>query len=197
MQHAVPGRTCWRIERAGRIAFLIDGASYFAALAGALERAEQRVLIVGWDFHGRTRLRPGEAADALPDELGPRLDALLQRRAELRVHVLEWDYSLLYALERRLAPWLDSAWCRHERFAFRLDDQHPFGASQHQKLVVIDDALAFTGGLDLTLRRWDTPEHRSDDSRRRSPDGKPYEPFHDVQIAVDGAAAREIGRAHV
>src|SRR5262249_28796532 len=150
VQLAVPGRTCWRTERAERLAFLVDGAQYFAALARALERAERRILIVGWDFHGRTRLRPDAPVDELPDEIGPRLRALLERKPGLCVHVLEWNYSLLYAVERRLAPWLDSNWCRHERFAFRLDDQHPFGASQHQKLVAIDDALAFTGGLDLT-----------------------------------------------
>src|SRR5262245_46408453 len=193
VQYAVPGRTCWRRERAGRVAFLVDGSSYFGALAAALERAERRVLIVGWDFHARTRLCPGAPEGEVPDELGPRLDALVRRRPELRVHVLEWDYSLLYALERRLSPWLDSAWGRHERFAFRLDDRHPFGASQHQKLVVVDDALAFTGGLDLTLRRLDTPEHLGDDPRRVAPDGRPYEPFHDVQIAVDGPAARALG----
>ncbi len=192
-QHAVPGRTCWRTERAGRVAFLVDGARYFAALAQALERVERSVLIVGWDFHGRTRLRPDSPVDDLPDELGPRLDALVRRRPELEVRVLEWDYSLLYALERRFASWLDTAWSRHERFQLRLDDQHPFGASQHQKLVVLDDALAFTGGLDLTLRRWDTSEHHCDDPRRVAPDGRPYDPFHDVQIAVDGAAARALG----
>jgi len=192
VQLAVPGRTCWRTERAERIAFLVDGAQYFAALARALERAKRRILIVGWDFHGRTRLRPDATEEELPDEIGPRLRALLERRPELRVHVLEWDYSLLYAVERRLAPWLDSDWCRHERFAFRLDDQHAFGASQHQKLVAIDDALAFTGGFDLTLRRWDTPEHRACDPNRVAPDGKPYDPFHDVQVAVDGGAARAL-----
>src|SRR5258705_13644677 len=102
VQHAVPGRNCWRSERADRVAFMVDGASYFGALAEALERVERRVLIVGWDFHGRTRLRPGAPADDLPDELGPRLDALVRRRPELEVRVLEGDYSLLYPLERRL-----------------------------------------------------------------------------------------------
>ena len=28
----VPGRNCWRIERAHRVAFLIDAAAYFAAV---------------------------------------------------------------------------------------------------------------------------------------------------------------------
>jgi phosphatidylserine/phosphatidylglycerophosphate/cardiolipin synthase-like enzyme len=31
------------------------------------------------------------------------------------------------------------------------------GASHHPKIVVIDDAIAFVGGLDLARGRWDTP----------------------------------------
>jgi hypothetical protein len=35
---------------------------------------------------------------------------------------------------------------------------------------VIDDRLAFVGGLDLTSKRWDMPEHRPDDPRRMAGD---------------------------
>lgn len=65
----------------------------------------------------------------------------------------------------------------------------PIGASHHQKTVIIDDAVAFSGGLDLTIRRWDTPEHRPDHPLRKDPQGKPYPPFHDVQMMIDGSAA--------
>ena len=74
----------------------------------------------------------------------------------------------------------------------------PFGAAHHQKLVVVDDAVAFAGGLDLTIRRWDTPAHRPHDRRRVDPQGRPYPPFHDMQMVVDGAAAAalaELARA--
>ena len=54
---------------------------------------------------------------------------------------------------------------------------------------MVDDALAFSGGLDLTTRRWDTREHRLDDPRRVDLAGAPYPPFHDVQAMVDGKAA--------
>ncbi|MGA1796969.1 MAG: VTT domain-containing protein, partial [bacterium] len=67
------------------------------------------------------------------------------------------------------------------------------GGSHHQKIVVIDDAVAFVGGLDLTRGRWDTPEHRPDDPRRIDPEGNPYPPFHDVQMLVDGQAAAALG----
>ena len=60
--------------------------------------------------------------------------------------------------------------------------------------VVIDDALAFCGGIDLTLRRWDCGEHTPDDPRRLAGD-KPYPPFHDTMMAVDGEAAASPGSA--
>src|SRR5262249_39207159 len=80
-----------------------------------------------------------------------------------------------------------------DRVRFALDDAVPFGSSQHQKLVVIDDRVAFSGGLDLTIRRWDTPDHAVDNSHRIDPAGKPYRPFHDVQALVEGPAARALG----
>ena len=85
-------------------------------------------------------------------------------------------------------------WKTHSRVRFYMDDKHPVGASQHQKIVVVDDAVAFSGGLDLRKWRWDTPEHHIDDQRRVDPDGKPYPPFHDVQMVVDGAAAAALGQ---
>ena len=66
------------------------------------------------------------------------------------------------------------------------------GACVHEKIVVVDDTVAFVGGLDLTVRRWDTSEHRAEDPRRVDPAGKPYEPFHDVQMMVEGDVARAI-----
>ncbi|MGH8808341.1 MAG: VTT domain-containing protein, partial [Noviherbaspirillum sp.] len=58
---------------------------------------------------------------------------------------------------------------------------------------VVDDRIAFVGGLDLTRARWDTPEHACDAPLRRDSDGKPHGPFHDVQALVDGDAARALG----
>lgn len=77
---------------------------------------------------------------------------------------------------------------------FCLDAEHPISASQHQKLAVTDDRLAFCGGIDLGQWRWDTPEHRIDDERRKDTRGTSYPPFHDMQMAVDGEAANALGQ---
>ena len=188
-----PGRNCWRIARAPRAALLIDGASYFAALRAAAARARRSIFVIGWDVDSRISLAPQGADDGLPQPLGAFLNHLAQRNEELEVYVLDWDFAMLYALDREVLPIYSFGWRTHRRLHFHLDDRHPPGASHHQKIVVIDDALAFVGGIDLTRGRWDRPEHRPDEPLRRSPDGEPYAPFHDVQMAVEGEAAAVLG----
>ncbi|MGH0034673.1 MAG: VTT domain-containing protein [Myxococcota bacterium] len=189
----VEGETCWQRARAGRVALLVDGASYFSALATAIERAERSILMLGWDFHSRTRLRRDDSSDPEADELRLRLDAAVRARRGLHVNVLGWDFAPIYALEREALPLLRLDMRSHRRVRFRLDDRHPLGASHHQKIVVVDDALAFCGGLDVTACRWDTPEHAAEDARREDPGFGVYPPFHDVHMAVDGAAAGRLG----
>lgn len=187
-----PGRNCGRRAKAHRAAVLVDAASYFAALASAIERAQRSILILGWDVHGDVRLLRDGASDR-PASLMELLDAAVRRTRKLHANVLDWDFAAIYALDRQTLPLLQFAWRTHRRVHFRLDAEHPLGASHHQKLVVIDDAIAFVGGIDLAADRWDTREHRLDDPRRVNPWGRPYGPFHDVQLAVDGDAAAALG----
>jgi len=189
-----PGRNCWRLARADRVTFLIDGAAYFAAFRATAARARHSLWLIGWDFDSRTELVRGEPpGDSLPVRLGPFLDTLARRRPELHVYILEWDFAMLYAIEREILPIYKLGWRTHRRVRFHLDDAHPIGASHHQKIVVADDAVAFVGGLDLTKRRWDTPAHEPGNPHRVGPDGEPYGPFHDVQLAVEGEAAAALG----
>jgi phospholipase D1/2 len=189
----VPGQTRWRLERASRAAFLVDGERYFDMLAAALERARYRAILLGWDFHSRVALRRNGTPRTLPGELAALLDALARRRRGLRIFVLEWDFAMLYWTEREALRAHRFRARTHRRVRFRFDAECPIGASHHQKLVVVDDALAFAGGLDVTSSRWDTREHAAEEPRRVDPDGQPYAPFHDVQMAVDGAAAKSLG----
>ena len=78
-----------------------------------------------------------------------------------------------------------------KRIHFAVDGAHPTGSVHHQKIVAIDDAVAFCGGIDLTVDRWDTRAHHHDSYVRRT-SGRSYGPRHDVAAAVDGAAARAL-----
>ena len=187
------GHNAWRQARASRAAFLIDADAYFTVFADAVLRAQNSVFIIGWDIHSRTRLWLDDRYPNVPNELGPFLDFAVARRRGLQIYVLDWDFAILYALEREPLPVVKLGWRTHRRLHFHLDSRHPRAACHHQKLVVIDDALAFAGGLDLTINRWDTTEHLAGNSHRVSPNDRPYGPVHDVQIAVDGAAAAALG----
>jgi len=188
-----PGHNCWRVAPCARFAMLVDADAYFSTLRQALLRAEHSIFILGWDIDSRMRLTPGEPDDGLPATLRDFLNALCKRRRGLRIYVLSWDFAMVFALEREFLPSAKQHWQAHRRLSFCFDGHHPAGASHHQKVVVIDHALAFAGGLDLTIRRWDTHHHLADEPRRVDPDGKPYPPFHDVQAMVDGPAARALG----
>jgi phospholipase D1/2 len=188
----VPGRNCWRIERAARVAFLVDGEAFFAAVRSALAKARRSIFIIGWDIDSRMQLVPG-AHDGLPEPLAEFLNAIVAKRRELRGYVLSWDFAMLYAMEREWLPIYKLDWLTHRRLSFRLDDRHPAGASHHQKIVVVDDAVAFVSGYDLTRARWDTSAHAPRDPRRVDHRGESYGPFHDVGIAVAGDCARALG----
>ena len=76
---------------------------------------------------------------------------------------------------------------------FELDDAVPLGACHHQKVVIIDDALAFVGSADVGLDRWDTAAHLDEDPRRGGAGGKPHGPRHEVVAMVDGDIAASLG----
>ena len=188
-----PGKNCWRIAPARRFKLLIDADAYFSAVRAAVRQARHSVFILGWDIDSRMRLAPGGAGDGYPEALGDFLNALVEERPQLHVYILNWDFAMLYALEREWPPAYKHGWRKRRRFYFHMDASHPVGASHHQKVVVVDDKLAFAGGIDLTRNRWDTSEHAPDQPLRRDIDDKPYGPFHDVQAMVDAEAAAALG----
>lgn len=187
------GRNCWRILPCENAAFLVDGAEYFSAFKAVAREARQSILILGWDIDSRTCLEPGRSEDGLPNELGPFLNAVVARRRGLHAYLLGWDFAMIYMLEREFFPVVKLDWQTHRRVHFYLDGTHPVGASHHQKIVVIDDHIAFVGGFDLAIRRWDSAEHRVWDPRRTDPAGRSYPPFHDVQMMVSGPVAAALG----
>ncbi|WP_235976709.1 VTT domain-containing protein [Bradyrhizobium archetypum] len=160
----------------------------------ALLRATRQVYIIGWDIHSETRFvgPSGRAEDGYPEQLGAFLKALLREKPDLQINILIWNFPALYAAEREWNSVTKFTADASGRLCFCFDSSLPLGSAQHQKIVVIDGALAFVGGLDLTIRRWDTSAHEAKHPLRTDPDGKPYPPFHDVQCMVDGEIAASL-----
>jgi phosphatidylserine/phosphatidylglycerophosphate/cardiolipin synthase-like enzyme len=187
------GDTVWRTATADRLAFLVDGADYFGALRDALGRARQSVLILAWVIDSQLSLVRDEDADGQPAKLVEFLSHLLKVRPNLHIRIACWDHSVIFTFDRELLTRVRLGWTTPERLHFELDNNHPPGAALHEKVVVIDDEVAFIGGFDLGRHRWDTSQHDPEEPRRVSPTGEPYPPFHDVQAVLSGPAARILG----
>jgi phosphatidylserine/phosphatidylglycerophosphate/cardiolipin synthase-like enzyme len=189
----IPGETCWRIERARRYALIVDAANYFRLAKEAMLKAQFNIMLIGWDFDTRIKFEPDGQTLSGPDRLGRFLGWLPKQRPGLRIHLLKWDLGMVQALGRGMTPLVIFNLVTNRRLQVKLDAAHPAGAAHHQKIIVIDDCLAFCGGIDMTVDRWDTREHRDADPRRIKPSGRAYPPWHDATVAVDGDVARAIG----
>lgn len=158
-------------------------------------RARHRIMLIGWDFDSRVTFERGEKALPGPNQLGAFLYWMLWKRPGLDIYLLKSNLRLL--------PAFDGVWfgitpvsllnqISSKRMHLAIDGAHPLGSVHHQKIVVVDDVVAFCGGIDLTVERWDTPAHEHANQHRRTT-GRSYGPRHDVGLAVDGAAARALG----
>src|SRR5215475_7507996 len=92
------GHNCWKLAKASRVKFLIDGAAYFAAVADAFELAHESILIRGWDFDSRIYLKRAAPGEKSFPELGTYLNELAARRPNLHIHILVWDFAMIFAL---------------------------------------------------------------------------------------------------
>jgi phosphatidylserine/phosphatidylglycerophosphate/cardiolipin synthase-like enzyme len=187
----VAGRNCWRIERAQCASVVIDAADYYHVVREAMEAAEERILIIGWDFDTRICLEPRD--ERCSETLGAFFLRLARENPKRRIDILKWRFGALKQLLRPRSVWTLLRWQQTEAIDFRFDSAHPPGCSHHQKVVVIDDCLAVCGGIDISSARWDTPEHEDDDPARLLPDGRPYGPWHDATMLLTGPCATALG----
>ncbi|HEX5023460.1 MAG TPA: phospholipase D-like domain-containing protein [Candidatus Binatia bacterium] len=187
-----PGINCWKIDEVSESGLLIDAKDYYRAFCQAAKTAERYILLAGWQFDSDVALvREGNGAEA-GITLISFLDQLCEKNPDLRIYILAWNFSVIYSIDRE---WLQSwnfKWNTNERIQFCFDSCHPFGASHHQKYVVIDGRIAFLGGLDLCSGRWDDRGHRATNPLRVNSDQSPYAPFHDVQSYHVGAVAARL-----
>lgn len=187
-----PGDNCFALSTARRAAVLVDAIAYFSALEEALGHARRSVVILAWDFDAHIKLRPQEGDDA--PTLGVYLRRLVEERPHLEIRILVWSFAAIHAPSAAMPLLLGEDWHDHPRIRIVLDTNHPMHAAHHQKVVIIDDSLAFVGGMDLTVGRWDTPRHAADEPFRDGHNGEYFPPVHDVQMMVDGPVVRAIAQ---
>lgn len=189
----------WRYAMASRAHVVIDAAAYFELMHEAMLKARQRIMMVGWDFDTRIRLAGGRRwwnlprKKRFPARFGAFVVWLVKHTKGLEVRVLKWNFGA-FKFFFRGSMILDLArWYATPKIKLKFDSAHPLGCSHHQKIVIIDERFAVCGGIDMTSDRWDLPEHHENDARRLKINGKPYGPWHDLTMMVEGDAATALG----
>ncbi|MFZ5895188.1 MAG: phospholipase D-like domain-containing protein [Myxococcota bacterium] len=185
------GRHYFRSASVEQSAAIVDARAYYQSFYRAALNAKQYMLLAGWQFDTEVALLRGEDARNanLPVTFLPFLEALCQRRPELRIYILAWDFSFVYALEREWLQDLKFATQTSDAIRFEFDTHPRYYASHHQKFVVVDGVLGFVGGMDICDERWDDRSHVAGDPLRLNAAGEPCRPNHEVQSAVVGDAA--------
>ncbi|XP_069416233.1 phospholipase D1 isoform X7 [Ovis canadensis] len=141
----------------------VNAKGYFEDVANAMEEAKEEIFITDWWLSPEIFLkRPVVEGNRW------RLDCILKRKAQQGVRI----FVMLYK-EVELALGINSEYSK--RTLMRLHPnikvmRHPDHVSSsvylwahHEKLVIIDQSVAFVGGIDLAYGRWDDNEHRLTD----------------------------------
>jgi phosphatidylserine/phosphatidylglycerophosphate/cardiolipin synthase-like enzyme len=188
-------QTTGSVSEASRASLLIDMEAYFDAAMDAMRSARHTVHLLNWAFEAQTHFHPeAGGGGAKSDRIGDFLKSLAERPG-LEVRILCWYSVMPVAATQHFFPFFDRIAFRGSKVKFVLDGQLPLGACHHQKMIVIDDAIAFCGGGDIGPDRWDTPEHLDDNPRREKTrrDNKCFDSRHEVMGLVDGPAAQALG----
>ncbi len=182
-----PSKNCWRVQRAEHTRLIVDCADYYRALHESIVKARHSIFILGWEIDSHVRLLRGEEEkkSSYPTRALELLAWKATENPEINIYLCRWDASVIFVMDRELLPEL--AWSANtpENVHVYLDNKVPFCGSHHQKVVVIDDELVFTGGMDLARQRWDEKDHPIHHPERVDENG-PYGPYHDVQVVLDG-----------
>ncbi|XP_013862151.1 phospholipase D1 [Austrofundulus limnaeus] len=140
----------------------VNGSGYFADLADALEKAKEEIFITDWWLSPEVFLKRPATDNHW------RLDEILKRKAEQGVKIC----ILLYK-EVELALGISSDYSKrtlmnmHPNIKVMRHPDHVssvvFFWAHHEKMVAIDQTVAFVGGIDLAFGRWDDSRYRLTD----------------------------------
>lgn len=188
-----PGINCMGIYAADASGAIVDAADYYRWVYHAARGARRYLLFTGWQFDTEVRLLRGDDREGVAGEVRflHFLEHLCRERPELQIYILAWDFSLWFSLEREWFQHIIFNWTTNERIHFRFDNRHAFGATHHQKLVVVDGLLAFVGGMDICSDRWDDRRHLPHNPERHDTNG-PFGSYHDIQSYHTGPVVREL-----
>jgi phosphatidylserine/phosphatidylglycerophosphate/cardiolipin synthase-like enzyme len=159
---------------------LIDGAEAFPQIADAIGRARHHVHITGWHVAAEFELARGEPPLVLGQllaELAEQVDVRVLVWAGAPIPLFHPSRSEVREAVRRLS--------RRTQISCEPDPrEHPFHC-HHEKTVIVDDEVAFVGGLDMTGLAGDRFDSSNHPARRRIG-------WHDVGTRIRGPAVTDV-----
>ncbi|KAI8329868.1 hypothetical protein BC941DRAFT_463630 [Chlamydoabsidia padenii] len=186
------------VRHGAQVKHYVDGQDYCWAVSEAIENAQEVIFIEDWWLYLR---RP---CAKYPEY---RLDALLQRKAE------QGEVKMALTLDSRHTK--ETLQALHENIIVQRHPNHDVGGtffwSHHEKFVVVDNKIAFLGGIDLCFGRWDTHAHRLADFVEEDPLHEVYPvknwdmrlidkttvprmPWHDMSLCMLGGPVLDVAR---
>jgi phosphatidylserine/phosphatidylglycerophosphate/cardiolipin synthase-like enzyme len=136
---------------------LIDGAQALPEIERAIRGARRHVHIAGWSVTPHFALTRDEPPVVLRELLADAAE-----RAEVRVLMWAGAPPRTFAPDRRQAREARDGLTRGTKVRAACDARSRLMHCHHEKVVIVDDELAFVGGIDLTLLggdRYDTNPH--------------------------------------
>ena len=168
-------------RKGNAVEVLIDGAEALPAMAAELAAARSHVHITGWFFSPDFALVREERTVVLRHLL-----AELAERVDVRVLMWAGAPLPLFRPSRREVRKMRDELTEQARIECGLDSRERPLHCHHEKTIVIDDRVAFVGGIDLTSKagdRFDGSEHAA-----RATIG-----WHDVSSRIEGPAVADVG----
>ncbi len=161
-----------------RVELLVDGAEALPRIAADIEASRSHVHLAGWFFSPGLTLGDG----------GPTLAALLGETAErVPVRVLAWAGAPLplFHPDRSEVREMRDALVHGTRVEVALDAKERPMHCHHEKLVLVDDRVAYVGGIDLTSFSGDRL-----DGRDHGPRGRVG--WHDACVRLEGPVVADV-----
>lgn len=160
---------------------LIDGERAIGEIRKAVKQARSHVHVAGWHITPAFEIeRDGDAPTTLRDLL-----AELAERVDVRVLVWAGPPAPVFEPKRSDVKRIRDELTDGTRVRCVLDARERTMHCHHEKLVIVDDEVAFVGGIDLTSLsgdRWDHDEHPA-----RGRLG-----WHDVATRLRGPAVADV-----
>jgi phosphatidylserine/phosphatidylglycerophosphate/cardiolipin synthase-like enzyme len=157
---------------------LVDGAEALPRIAAEIASARSHVYLAGWFFS------PG----FLLGDTGPTLAELLAETAErVPVRVLAWAGAPLplFHPDRGEVRAMRDELVKGTRIEVALDSRERLMHCHHEKIVVVDDRVAYVGGIDLTAFAGDRLDQSDHPARGRLG-------WHDACTRLEGPIVADV-----